>query len=78
MIKGKTLTIGKIFYRARMRKSLDEAIRWLKKKGELAESKGLAAVTSVPTAVRKPTGTKKVFEIHVGKCKALRRGDKQF
>jgi len=75
LIKGKTLTIGKIFYRARMRKSLDEAIKWLKKKGELAESKGQPS-TAIATASRKPTGTKKVFEIHVGKCKSLRRGDK--
>ena len=35
---GKIINIGKVFYRARMRRSLNEAMKWLKIKNENMEN----------------------------------------
>ena len=43
---GGTFTIGKMFYKMRMRRVLDEALRWYEQKRTLKNSKDPAAAFS--------------------------------
>lgn len=37
---GRQVIMGKLFYRARMRKPLDEALKWLNRKKDVADKNG--------------------------------------
>jgi len=72
------MPLGKILYRAKMRKPLNEAIQWFNQKNNLGDKLAKDSKMAVYNPNKTTNGAKKIFEITVGKCQNFRRGDKQF
>jgi len=64
------ITVGRIFYQVRMRKPLDEALRWYQQSKAL-ESGKLVGKTSASQQPAINAAVKKVVEIHVTDAKGL-------
>jgi hypothetical protein len=65
--------IGKIFYKMRMRKPIDEAIRWYQQKRALRISKDPSSLAMGGVVDGKPKGRSKIVTIQVLRCLDLKR-----
>ena len=75
------MILGKIFYRGRLRKPINEAVKWKQMKEDVInkkdvnEKEALARAQAIKTVEK---SSKKIFEITVKECKNLKRLDPNF
>ena len=78
MPDGKKAQLGKVLFRVGMRKPLEEALKWQKKKIEVDGKRGDALKKAGDGMGFDPARTrynKKIFEVSVIRCRGLKRAD---
>lgn len=78
---GGTYSIGKVFYRMRMRKTIDEALKWFNQKKTLRAQRDPSSIVTdyVPHQLGGLKKRSKIVTIHILKCFDLRRpGDSSY